>query len=175
MSKKVARALEVSEKTDENLVFVQLRLPMAMAEDLREAGSKDRRKLPAEIIHRLRASGTGEINPLAYGWVDPERAKSIGDAVGVLAGRLDEIGPMTGEKHTDGGALIAMLKIALNEILDRLGTSGRPLTHDEKVYASLEAKRFLALMARPEPEANSAGPRPDLEIIGKLGREWRLT
>lgn len=40
----------------EKPVFVQLRLPPAMAEKLRQSGEEYWRKLPAEIMYRLQRS-----------------------------------------------------------------------------------------------------------------------
>lgn len=42
--------------------FVQLRLPLWMAEYLMEQGAKNTRKLPSEIIHRLKRDITRERN-----------------------------------------------------------------------------------------------------------------
>lgn len=41
-------------RNDDDVVFVQLRLPRSLAVALREEGERHGRKLPSEIIHRLR-------------------------------------------------------------------------------------------------------------------------
>jgi hypothetical protein len=172
MSKKITDTAQDTDLALEKPIFVQLRLPAALAAKLRTEGAPARRKLPAQIIHRLERGA--EADAMAYGWIDPERNKTLGDALGVLAWRIEEAAPMSGDSLANQGTILAMLKIAIANLFDRLGANDEGLSSDEKAYAGLISRQFINELRRPESGLRSYGPRPDLDIIAKLAKAWSI-
>jgi hypothetical protein len=159
---------EDNENIGENRVFVQLRLPAELGEALREAGAKANRKLPSEIIYRLQGGGDTSADALLYGWVNPERNKVLGEALAMLLGRIEVAGPMTDDRAQDRANALGMFKLAIGEVLDRLGADERTLSPDETNFAALKAREFANELLRPQRGPGSVGPRPDLEIMAKV-------
>jgi hypothetical protein len=176
VSNKIASGFPPGENGEKDRVFVQLRLPGQLGEALQRAAAEANRKLPSEITYRLQqsVSGADTSNLGPYGWVNPKRDKALGDAIGVLAGRIEEAGRISGQNAGDRLCSLSMLQIAIGEILDRMGASDQHLSSEEAAFARVEARRFLNDMLRPDPGPQSLGPRPDLDIIATLAREWEI-
>lgn len=105
-------------------MFVQLRLDPTLARVLRKAGEAQGRKLPAEILVRLRDS-VGDQGP----------SSAVAKAVGVLAARIEKL---TG--NTSEAGVAALLKEGLPILLDRLGATWPGVTDDERAIAKALAK-----------------------------------
>jgi hypothetical protein len=176
MSKKITTVFSPIEPIEKDRIFVQLRLPSDLGGALQEAASAANRKLPSEITYRLQqsVSGSDTSNLGPYGWVNPKRDKALGDGIGVLAGRIEEAGRMSSQDAGDRLASLSMLQIAIGELFDRMGASDEHLSPEEAAFARVEARRFFNDMLRPDPGPQSVGPRPDLDIIATLAREWEI-
>ena len=154
-------------KEETGITYVQVRLPAELSKTLKADAARSNRKLPSEILHRLKRPA-GEADALLFGWVDAERNKSLGIALAILAGRLEVAGPMTDDRVQDRANVLGMLKLAIGEVLDRLGADEGSLSADEKSFAALKAREFANELQRPERHPQGIGPRPDLDILARV-------
>jgi hypothetical protein len=160
---------QVFGNNDKTVKFVQLKLPWKLAEDIEAAGEKSLRSLPVEILHRL-LHGGDDLSP--YGWANPDRAKALGDATGVLAADIfDTAAPLTSDHQQDRAQSLAMLKIALADVLDALGASA-VLEDEQNSLAHLTARRFINDLQRVEPDPAAYSQRPHLAVIARLAKLW---
>jgi hypothetical protein len=148
-------------------VLVQLRLSRDEARDLREAGEAQGRKLPAEIMQRLRASLTGgepEIDQWIYGWrpEDIARNRALGQTVGHLASEMYRVAGKSDDQQHDRATVLAMVEVAMPVLLDCLGAKKenlksyhRQLAHG---YAQVFAARLAEAVAKPLDEFAKLSP-----------------
>lgn len=159
-------------------VLVQLRLNEDEAQELRKAGETQGRKLPAEIMQRLRASLMGaefEIDQALYGWSKESLThnRALGQMLGYLAARLERLfGQPEDEDHQRGRATqLARLKEAALVLLDRLGGKDEYLTSDD----GLAAHSIAIVLARDLSKALQSGDPtahqfPEAAALARIAR-----
>ncbi len=157
-------------------VLVQLRLSQDEAQYLRKVGETQGRKLPAEIMHRLKASLTGaepELDQALYGWSAESltRNRALGQAVGYLAARLERVAGLSGDQQRDRATVLAMLKLAMPVLLDRLGAKDEYLTPDHHSVAQAFGEGLTGDLAKAvEPPASAAGLLPEAVALARIAR-----
>lgn len=153
-----------------SMVQTALWLPRDMHERLKAAGGE--RGLGEEIRRLLDASfSADEAEAGVYNWINPKRDKLLGQAIGILAGRIEEAGPMTDDRERDRAGVLAMLKIAIPDLLDRLGAKDDMLSPEEKTAAAFLARQMANELFRSEQVRPLSG-QPDKEILAEVAKEW---
>jgi hypothetical protein len=157
-------------------VLVQLRLSSTEAHDLRKAGEAQGRKLPAEIMQRLRASlsdAEPEIARALYGDTVESAVRNcaLGQAVGCLAAQLARTNPASDDQIRDRAIAMAKVSLAVPKLLELLGAKDEYLTSDDRLVAQAFAynlARDLAIAARPG--ATAAGRSPEAVALVGMAR-----
>jgi hypothetical protein len=168
-------------------VLVQLRLSTNEAHDLRKAGEMQGRKLPAEIMQRLRASLSVENPEAVQGvWVpEPEnegnlygntaerviRNCALGQAVGHLAAQLERTIPASDDPIRDRAIVMAKVRLAVPKFLELLGAKDEYLTSDDRLVAlafAYDLARKLAMAGLPG--AAVAGQLPEAVALARIAR-----
>jgi hypothetical protein len=157
-------------------VLVQLRLSPEEARELRRGGESQGRTLPAEIMQRVKVSVTGaepEINHALYGWPQESlvRNRALGQAVGYLAARIEQVVGISDDQQRDRATQLAMLKVATAELLDRLGAKDQYLTPDHEVVAQAFAEQLANDLAKAiEPPASTAHLLPEPVALARIAK-----
>jgi hypothetical protein len=157
-------------------VLMQLRLSQEEARDLRAAAAAQSRTLPAEVMQRLRASLAGaehEIDRELYGWSTEalSRNRALGQAVGYLAARLERVAGLSDDQQRDRATVLAMLKLALPVLLDRLGAQDNYLTPNHQAVAQAFAEGLAIDMAKAvEPPSSAAHLLPEAAALARIAR-----
>ena len=146
---------------------IAVRLPKNLLAWVDQDAEKTGRTRYAVIVEAVRQSYFGE-----YGWSEPLRAKLLSQAVGVLAGEIQDMG---GKDHSDHpkASVAAMLKIAISDLLDGLGADDASLTDEDRLAAKLRARemvnqmRWAGLISPEEREMHHTKG-----IIADLGKAW---
>jgi hypothetical protein len=157
-------------------VLVQLRLSSTEAHDLRKVGEAQGRKLPAEIMQRLRASLSNaepETARVLYGNTVERvvRNCALGQAVGYLAAQSERTIPASDDQIRDRAIAMAMVSLAVAKLLELLGAKDEYLTSDDRLVAHALAynlARDLAIAARPG--ASGAGRSPEAVALAGMAR-----
>jgi hypothetical protein len=168
-------------------VLVQLRLSTKEAHDLRKAGEMQGRKLPAEIMQRLRASLSIENPEAVQGvWV-PERENegklygntaervirncALGQAVGHLAAQLERTILASDDPIRDRAIVMAKVRLAVAKLLELLGAKDEYLTSDDRLVAlafAYDLARKLAMAGLPG--AAVAEQLPEAVALARIAR-----
>ncbi|HEY4939997.1 MAG TPA: hypothetical protein VII56_01110 [Rhizomicrobium sp.] len=136
-------------------VFVQLRLTPSEAEELRQHGEAEGRKLPAEIMRRVRASLSGS---------DYSIENALGDLSKIIAaGAARSFGKVTDAKSR--AVYLSIVREALNQMLDNLGADATLSEHERAVAASLVWPALIHIRAPDySPQARETGQVPSNEL-----------
>lgn len=161
----------------EKKVLVQLRLSPDEARELREAGQSHGRKLPAEIMHRLRGSLTGaepEIYGELYGFTAESRTRNraLGQAVGYLAARLERAFRLSGDERWDRAKAMAMVKEAVPVLLGLFGATDEHLTSDDRLVAHAFAHRFAQDLAKAVEAPTSVATLPEEVVLARIAKAF---
>jgi hypothetical protein len=150
---------------------LQVRTSETVREALSEVAKREGRSLAKEIERRLEASVAAPKqavpDALVYGWANPEEAKALGDALGMLAGRIEDNGPVPGDRELDRPDRLAMFKVAIVCVLDQLGASAK-LSSEQLTFAELAARQFINDFRRVEPNPSAYSQRSDLAMMAWL-------
>jgi hypothetical protein len=157
-------------------VLVQLRLSQDEADNLRKAGEGQGRKLPSEIMHRVKNSLTGaepELDQGLYGR-DAERVarnRALGQAVGCFAARCERTVRASDDQIHDRATAMAMVRLALPLLLELLGAKDDYLTSDDRLVAhalAYDLARDLAMSA--QSSALVAGRSSEAVALARIAR-----
>jgi hypothetical protein len=166
----VRKSVKRSPSEAKSMVQTALWLPRDMHERLKVAGGE--RGLGEEIRRRLEASfSEDQADPGVYGWVDPKRDKSLGQVIGILAGRIEEIGPMTDDRKIDRDRVLAMLKVAIADLLDRLGAKDDLMLPQDKTDAAFLARQMANEIFRSE-QVKPLAAQPYKEYFAEVFKAW---
>lgn len=168
-------------------IYVQLRLTPDEAAVLRERGAASNRKLPAEILHRLRASlgrSEPELDALLFaGWpaADVERFVSIGQIAALLCARITlTVGHSdtadTAELELERDLILTQTAAALRELLNSVSSGRVALSpFEEKVAASIgramahELRQSAAMDASPTMQQ-----QPERAVLAEFAKTWAV-
>ena len=164
------------QKQDDKQPMLHLRLTGKVRADVDNAAKAAGRTLTKEVERRQEASeeapkmaAPGPDTFAGYGWVDPRRAKALGDAVGVLIGNLLDYVVPAG----DQAATLGMIQVAVADLLNGLGASA-DLTDDQKASARLYAQQVLLDIKHVEPDPTLYTSKPYLAVFAALVQAWGL-
>jgi hypothetical protein len=168
-------------------VLVQLRLSINEANDLRKAGEMQGRKLPAEIMQRLRASLSVENPEAVQGvWVPARETEeklygntaesvirncALGQAVGHLAAQLERTILASDDPIRDRAIVMAKVRLAVAKLLELLGAKDEYLTSDDRLVArafAIDLARKLAMAGLPS--AAVSGQLPEAVALARIAR-----
>ena len=158
-------------------VCVRLMLEPKMAMKLRQAGEPHWRKLPSEIVYRLQqslASGQPAFDHAIYGWNDESlrHNRALGQAVGLLASRLERAAGLSGDPDRDRATVLAMLKLAVPLLLDQLAAKGEYLTEEYPAVATAFAKSLYSeLVEAKKPGGAIRRLLPGQKVLTGIARE----
>ncbi len=171
---------------------LQVRTSESIRERLQKAADAAGRTLSKEMERRLEASlevskpaEPGLPDALTYGWANPGGAKALGDALGLLAGRIEDFGAgpsetpwqpgiyglvRVGGKELEPAEKMALLKLAIARVLDALGARAS-LSSEQTAFADLIARQFINDFQRVEPDPEAYSQRSDLAVVALL-KSW---
>ena len=167
-------------------VLVQLRLAPEMAAELREVGAREGRKLPTEIIHRLRLSPRSDADDL---WADKlihsdhqsdiQISRALGGLVAIIASRAERHLQRTGDAAGDRAALLGIVKNATDWVLDSLNADASQDTGDFPISKGITWDLIIALK-QPAPTGAAAADlgvnqSPEQQALGRIGAALGLT
>jgi hypothetical protein len=152
---------------------IQVRLPKGALENLDKKAVETgltRHALVVSAVEASLAAPTARLpDALVYGWANPGGAKALGDALGKLAGQIEDNGP--GQRELDHADRLAMFRVAVVWVLNQLGANVN-LSTEQTTFAQLAARQFMNDFQHVEPNPAAYSQRSDLAVMASLAASF---
>jgi len=166
-------------KVGERRPPIQIRLPTVLFDKVDDVAEKTGRTRHELIVSAIRTTylevpkpAEDLPNALVYGWSNPGEAKALGDALGMLVGRIEDNGPGPGQRELDPADKLAMFKAAIVWVLDQLGASAN-LSAEQTAFAEMAARQVINNFHHVGTDPRAYSQRADLQVMAELRRcEW---